>query len=191
MDAGWRYLSTQWTSPQAALSRTPRRRRCPASWPQPAPLCRPASGRGGSCCRPGPILVWRVSQPTLHPGSPHLRPRLAPSGWKRNRISILHQIELQDRVLDFCSWKDSGFIVAEDLIRRGGAFHCGAFHKALEIDGAVFAGEVAVAGPFTLDTSKRRVLAFFPIGVGAQQIGTAEWRVESRPAVPELRDAGE
>src|SRR5215831_15897544 len=91
----------------------------------------------------------------------------------------------------YCSWKDSGFIVAEDLVRRAGAFHCGAFHKALEIDGAVFAGEVAVAGPFTLDTSKPRVLSFFPIGVGAQQIGTAEWRVESRPAVPELRDAGE
>ena len=89
----------------------------------------------------------------------------------------------------FCSWKDSGFIVAEDLIRRTGAFHCGAFHKALEIDGAVFAGEVA--GPFTLDTSKRCVLSFFPIGVGAQQIGTAKWRVESRPAVPELCDAGE
>jgi hypothetical protein len=52
----------------------------------------------------------------------------------------------------FCSWKDSGFIVAENLIRRTGAFRCSAFHKALEIDGAVFAGEVAVAGPFTLDT---------------------------------------
>jgi len=33
-----------------------------------------------------------------------------------------------------CSWEDSAFIVAEDLIRRAGAFRCGPFHKALEID---------------------------------------------------------
>src|SRR5262249_38896854 len=109
---------------------------------------------------------------------------------KRNRISILSKLSFKITFWIFCSWKDSGFIVAEDLIRRTGAFHCGTFHKALEIDGAVFAGEVAVAGPFTLDTSKRCVLSSFPIGVGAQQIGTAEWRVEGGPAVPELRDAG-
>src|SRR5260370_529504 len=92
--------------------------------------------------------------------------------------------------------KYAGFVVAQYLAGRPRAFLRAAFHEALEVDRAVLAREVALAGrevwlPGLLVAAEPRVLADLPVRVRAQQEGVGERHVQRGPAVPELADAWE
>src|SRR5207237_7618699 len=83
--------------------------------------------------------------------------------------------------------------IAEDLVRRTNAFRRSPFHEALEILGAVLAGEMdrpirkGLAGFFV--TAEGVVLANLPIGVRALEVGMqGRDRQRSAPS-PECRAA--
>src|SRR5260370_41717962 len=88
--------------------------------------------------------------------------------------------------------ENAGFVVAEDFHVYGAGSLCRpAFHEALKVDRAVFAGEVAFAGSLAFGPAEQRVLPDLPVGVRTQQIGVPRRKVERRSSVPLLCDSGE
>src|SRR5947209_19544056 len=84
--------------------------------------------------------------------------------------------------------------VVEDLVRGARALLRASFHEALEVRGAVLAGEMAFAGvdvrlAKALVAAELRVLANLPIGVRAEQEWVRERHVEGGTAIPLLADA--
>src|SRR5438445_6314094 len=84
--------------------------------------------------------------------------------------------------------------VVEDLVRGARALLRASFHEALEVRGAVLAGEVAFAGvdvrlAKALVAAELRVLADLPVRVRAQEERVRERHVQGRNAVPLLRDS--
>src|SRR4029077_13940807 len=91
--------------------------------------------------------------------------------------------------------ENPSLVIAQDLVRGAGAFFGSALHVALEVDRAMLTGEMALAVrewlACLLVAAELGVLAHFPEGIGAEQIGVAEGIVHGCPAVPERCDARE
>src|SRR5579885_3400095 len=67
------------------------------------------------------------------------------------------------------------FIVGQNLVGGARALLGPAFHEALEVDRAVFAGEMDLPLAHALVAAEERVLADEPAGVAAEQVGIARW----------------
>src|SRR6266404_4118253 len=81
--------------------------------------------------------------------------------------------------------------VDEDLVRGARALLRASFHEALEVRGAVLAGEMALASvdvrlAKALVAAELRVLAHLPVGVRAEEVGMGVRDVERGAAVPLL-----
>src|SRR3954453_3583427 len=87
--------------------------------------------------------------------------------------------------------RSRSFEIRQDLVGRHLARLHRAVEVALEVDRRVLAGEVAVAGPLSLGTGERLVLAHLPVAVGALRPGVAGPVVDRRAPVELRRDAGE
>src|SRR5260370_30704212 len=86
--------------------------------------------------------------------------------------------------------------VVDDLVRGPRALLRASFHEALEVDGAMLAGEMALSGgrvrlPRLLVATELRVLADLPVGVRAEEERIGERDVERGAAVPLRSDARE
>src|SRR4029077_2871205 len=91
--------------------------------------------------------------------------------------------------------EDPSLVVTEDLVRGACALFGAALHEALEIDRAMFAGEMALAVrewlPSHLVSAEACVLPDLPVGVRPEQERVAGREIERGPTGPQPRDPGE
>src|SRR5579884_855434 len=79
------------------------------------------------------------------------------------------------------------FIVGQNLVGGARALLGPAFHEALKVDGAVFAGEMDLPLAHALIAAEERILADEPAGVAAEQVGIARWIAQRSRAGVVLR----
>src|SRR5712691_9144238 len=82
---------------------------------------------------------------------------------RRERTLVLHWLASESR-------EDTLFVVAQDLVCRTVPLFRAAFHEALEVDRAVFAGEMNLALTCFFVTAEERVLSDAPARIAAEQV---------------------